>query len=395
MRKIGLCLSGKPNHGGSYQFWLSMIKGFSLFDKNKYKIIVYAEEDEWFEVTSRYGFSEHVHLESRRHFLNDCMGYLYRKTENNVARFFYQYTDSSIYRIKQDKLDLWIAQVLDGVGDVLGIPSMIPIFDLMHRYEKFPEVIDKYEERERMYSHQCKYAEIILADSDVGKQHIIEAYSTVRPQLEQYIKVLPFVPPDYIYQTKIVNEMDMPLFDKYIFYPAQFWKHKNHDNLLKAIVELRRRGIETNLILVGSEQNNGEYVRRLIREYNLDKNVKILGYVSNEEMVYLYKNARALVMPSFFGPTNIPQLEAFELGCPVATSNIYAIPEQVGDAALLFDPNSVDEIAGCIERLWCDDELCRKLVEKGHCQSRKWNQQKFNCGLKEIVENYWGYYGSI
>ena len=90
-------------------------------------------------------------------------------------------------------------------------------------------------------------------------------------------------------------------------------------------------------------------------------------------------------MPTLFGPTNIPQLEAFELGCPVATSNIYGIPEQVGDAALLFNPESVDEIAGCIEKLWEDDKLCTELIEKGEKRAAKWGQKEFTEILLEYI----------
>ena len=65
----------------------------------------------------------------------------------------------------------------------------------------------------------------------------------------------------------------------------------------------------------------------------MQEDVKILGYVLNEEMVWLYRHARAMVMPTHLGPKNIPQLEAIELGCPVATSRIYGLPEQVRDGA--------------------------------------------------------------
>ncbi len=390
MKKIGLRLSGRPDNGGSYQFWLSIIKALSALDREKYAITVFANDDSWFAISGKFGLKEYVLLEERRHFINDCAGYAYRKWENGIARFFYQYTDDCIRMIRKRHIDLCIAELVDGVGDVLGIPTMIPIFDLMHRYEEFPEVVEKYDEREKMYRHQCKYAQIILADSDVGKQHIIESYSDVRPQLEKHIEVLPFVPPDYIYHTLQDDGFSNTLiFDKYLFYPAQFWTHKNHENLLKAMAKLRQKGLAVNLILVGSEQNNRVNVERLIKQCNLEDNVKILGYVSNEEIVSLYRNARALIMPTFFGPTNIPQLEAFELGCPVATSNIYAIPKQVGDAALLFDPNSVDEIADCIERLWVDDDLCEELIHKGKKRSEQWNQEKFNYRVEEIIEKYW------
>jgi len=91
-------------------------------------------------------------------------------------------------------------------------------------------------------------------------------------------------------------------------------------------------------------------------------------------------------MPTFYGPTNIPPLEAFAVGCPVATSGIYGMPEQVGDAALLFNPESVGEIADCIRKLWQDDRLCADLVERGKGRVARWGQPQFNGRLREIVE---------
>jgi len=91
-------------------------------------------------------------------------------------------------------------------------------------------------------------------------------------------------------------------------------------------------------------------------------------------------------MPTFFGPTNIPQLEAFALGCPVATSRIYGIPDQVGDAALLFDPASVDEIYEALVRLWTDDALCAVLKARGYAHAKRWGRPQFRGRVREIIE---------
>jgi glycosyltransferase involved in cell wall biosynthesis len=112
-----------------------------------------------------------------------------------------------------------------------------------------------------------------------------------------------------------------------------------------------------------------------------------MGYVPNDDLPEFYKRARALVMPTFFGPTNIPPLEAFALGCPVAVSNIYGISEQVGDAALLFDPKSVGEIAAAIKSLWVDNELCSVLIDRGRIRDNKWGQSEFNNRFLQVVEN--------
>ncbi len=115
--------------------------------------------------------------------------------------------------------------------------------------------------------------------------------------------------------------------------------------------------------------------------------VFILDYVPNEDMPALYKLARGLIMPTFFGPTNIPPLEAFATGCPVAVSDIYGMAEQAGGAALLFDPHSVSQITTVLRQLWTNDDLCRHLSEKGRKRAREWDMSAFSQRLKMIIDD--------
>src|SRR5207248_6957615 len=120
----------------------------------------------------------------------------------------------------------------------------------------------------------------------------------------------------------------------------QFWTHKNHKRLLAALAKVRRRCGDVHLLLAGSRDNEYREIQRQVKALRLEQHVTFLGYVANDLMVNLYDRARAMIFPTLFGPTSIPPLEAFVRGCPVAASNIYAMPEQLGDAALLFDPRS-------------------------------------------------------
>ncbi len=394
MNKVGICVEGKSCNGGSYQFWLSVIKALSELDRTRFHVQVFSSDAKWIQLAEDYALN-YVKLNEKKSWLNRRIentywGYKYVPIIGKALSFLYKHFDCNMQIMKKNILDLCICQQVDEIGDLLNIPMLIPIFDLMHRYDnRFPELTTEYKWRDRMYAHQCRVAEVILADSDVGKQHIVECYGDLREDLGKHVKVLPFVPPDYIY-TAESKKPEEELFEKYFFYPAQFWTHKNHKNLILAAFRLKEKGIPIKVIFVGSEQNNKEHVLELIRQKAMEKDIKILGYVSNEEMVYLYKHARALVMPTYLGPTNIPQLEAFELGCPVATSRIYGIPDQVGDAALLFDPDSVEEIENCMERLWLDDELCQSLIEKGKEKVDSWGQRQFNAEFGRILDDYFG-----
>ena len=103
--------------------------------------------------------------------------------------------------------------------------------------------------------------------------------------------------------------------EKYLLYPAKFWKHKNHINLLKAIYKLVKIDMMNDIKIYLTSSKNLEYkkIENFIKKKGLIKNVILTGYISNKKLAKLYTNARALVMPTFFGPTNIPPIEAFNL----------------------------------------------------------------------------------
>ena len=94
----------------------------------------------------------------------------------------------------------------------------------------------------------------------------------------------------------------------------------------------------------------------------------------------LYAGAVGLVMPTFFGPTNIPMLEAWAFGCPVLTSDIRGIREQVGNAAILVNPRSEEAIADGIYHLWTDENLRRILADRGRRRLASYTVQMITVG---------------
>lgn len=256
-----------------------------------------------------------------------------------------------------------------------------PIHDLMHKYEpSFLEFQQEKLDRELIFSVAVKTADVILVDSKLGKEQVLESYP--KRKKGSKIEVLPFVAPKHAAED---SEVQMELPPRYIFYPAQFWTHKNHLNLIKAIGVLKDELPDIRLILVGSEKNNLKNIQNCIAEKKLQKYVKILGFVPDEQLAYLYRHAVAMVMPSYFGPTNIPPLEAMSLGCPVIVSDKYAMPEQVGDAGLLFHPDSYQEIAQCIRQVWKNETLRQRMILKGYEKSKAWTRTNFKSRFIHIV----------
>jgi glycosyltransferase involved in cell wall biosynthesis len=127
--------------------------------------------------------------------------------------------------------------------------------------------------------------------------------------------------------------------EPFLLYPARAWPHKNHARLFEAFATLRKTRPQLRLILTGGG---------LERLGQLPDGVERWGVVPAAELASLYRRAACLVFPSLYEGFGLPPLEAMASGCPVAASNVAAIPEVCDGAAVLFDPLDPDSIAEAI-----------------------------------------------
>jgi glycosyltransferase involved in cell wall biosynthesis len=381
--RIGLFLDVKPSDGGTFQFCITMLQALSALSPSRIEAVVFYTDPLW-----------ESQVESRRLpgvFTGRSFWTSVSRRRSNAFlpiglwRFIGRYIHPVLKAIISAKCDLWFFPSQDTWTYLTSVPAIGVILDLMHRYEShFPEVSSCgiYYSRERHYKNMCRWAKGIIVDSEVGKDQVVESYK-ISPEK---IHVLPFVPPSYIFHDMPLDQTrNLP--EKYIFYPAQFWEHKNHLRLISAADVVRKRFSDFTLVFAGAAKNGYPQVIESVGRLGLEKNIRLLGYVPDAQMASLYRRARAMIMPTFFGPTNIPPLEAMALGCPVAVSKIYAMPEQLGDAALYFDPNSVIEIASALQTLWEDDDLCREMISRGLRRASQWTQLNFNQKFESIIQS--------
>ena len=159
------------------------------------------------------------------------------------------------------------------------------------------------------------------------------------------------------------NPYDKP----YLLFVGNVKPHKNLSALLKAFSMLKDK-IDHDLVVVGKREgfltpdNNLE---NAINNYNLHERVHFTGYIEDDLLKQYYVFADALVFTSLYEGFGLPPLEAMASGIPVITSNISSLPEIAGDAAILINPLSVDEIADALIRVIEDNELRLTLVAKG------------------------------
>lgn len=222
------------------------------------------------------------------------------------------------YGIEQKLLDLDIQLVYfmshpHHQKDFSQLPYFSTLWDTGHRdLPNFPEVSAKreFEIREEALGASFKKSLAIFVESNELKTKLVRFYGVS----EDSIFVNKFAP------TKSSSTSELPKGD-YVLYPAQFWPHKNHIVLFEAISNIRARGDSCRrLILTGRDKGNLAFLLKKIAEFDIEKYVEIKGFLSQDELLALYRGAAALAMPSLLGPTNLPPLEAILFGVPVFVS---------------------------------------------------------------------------
>lgn len=294
------------------------------------------------------------------------------------------------YTLKQiDQIDiLW--NILPG-RLTAEIPYIATVWDLQHRLQPyFPEVssngVWQVRERDKDILQRASY---ILTGTQAGKAEIERFYQIPNDR----IKVVPLPTPNFpveeghLNKTQILEKYKLP--ENYLFYPAQFWPHKNHINLLLALQHLRDScNLTLPIVFCGSEKGNYEYIRQKVIDFGLEKQVYSLGFVPRSDLVGLYLNAFALTFMSFFGPDNLPPLEAFSLGCPVIAAAVSGAEEQLGEAALLVNPAEPVSIAKTIKKLWDNDSLRQSLIQKGSVRAAHWTSQDYVRTVFSILDEF-------
>jgi glycosyltransferase involved in cell wall biosynthesis len=174
---------------------------------------------------------------------------------------------------------------------------------------------------------------------------------------------------------------------KYILFVGTIEPRKNLTRLINAYSRLALGiKLEYDLVLVGRYGWGNVNLPSLTKLLGLSEHVKLLGYVSDEDLATLYRNAVFLAMPSLSEGFGLPILEAMSAGIPVLTSNCSSMPEIAGDAALLVDPFSIDSIQGGLERLLTDPQLRISLSANAHKNSMKYSWDKCAGDLMNLFE---------
>lgn len=330
-----------------------------------------------------------VSLKSPQYFLF----FIYWRVIKNIYFLFFKKLFITKYNslcqaVVANRID--IVWFLTNSFEYVEVPFVFTVWDLQHRLQPFfPEVSIEgwnWQFRENYYRSILPRATFVITGNDAGKKEIMQFYGVD----EHRIKIVPHPTPNFVLGSSLIAEKPRFAIPKhFVLYPAQYWPHKNHVMLVEAMKVLREKySIDVSLICTGSDKGNKSFIEGKIIEAGLDKSIFLKGFVKTEELVYLYKHALALVYPTFFGPENLPPLEAFALGCPVIASDVPGAKEQFGDAAIRMDAVREDQWAHTIFSLFKNMNIRKKLIQRGRKRALRWTSDHFVQKMNTIFDEF-------
>ena len=380
LKKIGILAFVNKNAGGVLQYTQSLIDAL-IQDKSRDYVIF---TDEMTDDINTYS------LEVRKiHIPNP--GFLIKLL--SAVNLFLLIRKPFFGRVKKtvtEDIDLFICpRVIMYTQFFAEKPFVLTLHDLQELY--YPDFFSLQERiiRFAVTRFLSRKAESIICESNYVKRDIIKFLKIDNNK----IKVIPAPPPISFSNFKVYEEKEKifkgkySLPDEYLYYPASFWPHKNHIKLIKAFKIVSNLHPELSLVLSGAKHKNFPNVMNTIKDLKLQNRVLYTGYVDYDDLPYLYKLSKMLVMPSLFESISIPVYEAFALGIPVCCSNVVALPEQVGDSGLLFDPNNENDIADKIIKLLDDESLRTKIVNSGFNKIKAYSHINYNEKLVHLINS--------
>ncbi|MDF2378648.1 MAG: glycosyltransferase family 1 protein [Candidatus Gracilibacteria bacterium] len=270
-------------------------------------------------------------------------------------------------------------------------PFVVTIHDLTLHYFPYKEYTPKWTLKKQIQiwvykfimKMTVKHAQHIIAISECTKKDLQKEYKVAD---EKVSVVYEGVPEHFQAENapSFKGSKGSIVSKPYLIYTGVWRSHKNLLNLLKSFKKLVDKGHDIQLVITGKKDPAYTEIPALIAELELSDRVVLTGFVTDEELISLMSGAVVYVFPSLYEGFGLPPLEAMKLGVPVACSNRASLPEVCLDAALLFDPENVDEISAQIGRFLKKPQLRTEYIEKGKQNLKRFSWEKMT---KKILSN--------
>ncbi|EGV19336.1 glycosyltransferase family 4 protein [Thiocapsa marina] len=248
-----------------------------------------------------------------------------------------------------------------------GVATVCVVYDLQHNTYPWFFAADDIANRHWSFQEACRRADTLVAISEYTRTTAIqvgrldpERIQTIHLRLAQRLAGRPAETGETFAQLGLADQ-------RYLLYPANFWKHKNHEMLLTAFGIACRKGLapDIRLVCTGAPGERQRELASAAKAMGLAGRVLFPGFLSSRDLSEILSRARGVIFPSLYEGFGLPIIEAMTAGVPLACSNTTALPEIAGDAALLFDPRVPAQISDAMLRLALDERIRFQLIGAG------------------------------
>lgn len=353
----------------------NLIKNLTRREKNNYMGVIYTLLEK----------NKKIKLEEINYKRHLFLPHFYRKLD-----FFWKYIPFSINFLIKENFDIYHSFDLRLPHKIKG-KSIMTIYDLIPFL--FPELY-KNIDSEYFYNYvksNAERADLIITVSEYSKKEIAELLNIS----EEKIKIVPAGIELLRYsKNNSVQEIEnitakYKLPSKFILYLGALEPRKNIPNIILGFNKYKEKKVDSDIKLVIAGKKAWQY-EKIFETYKLSKYKKDIiftDYVDEKDKIILYKMAKLFIFPSFYEGFGMPVLEAMASGTPVITSNNSSLPEVVGEAGILVNPDSVEEISEAIAKILDGEEdYINNLITKGKEQAKKFTWENSTKLLEDIYE---------
>ncbi|WP_415321011.1 glycosyltransferase [Candidatus Pelagibacter sp. Uisw_092] len=328
-------------------------------------------------------------------FKNNLLFSIYKKI-NNIS-FFSKILNKLKYKnlfyklLKKNKINFVVFLGPSTLVNFLeDINFSYSIYDVQHKtHTFFPEyrLGNYFSERDNLLQKSIDKSFKIFVDTDTTKKDVTFYYNC-KPDKIIVQPFIPFLPKlfdekkNYELNPEIKNKINLKNGQKYLFYPAQFWAHKNHRYIADFLKLMKNNNNKSyKIVCCGSNRSNRSYVEKIIKENNLTEDFIIFNYLSNDEVIQLYQNSFGLIMPTYVARSTLPLYESFFFHKPVFYSNDI-LDNKLYQFVIGFNSNDPSDLVNKFKNIENGEIDLKKLTNSA------FEYYKSTCNDEIFINNY-------
>lgn len=389
--RVGLAGMGGSDWIAGLQYLHSLLYGHSLLpteEQESMRVYLDPEQHRISDYREVRKFADGVHVTE---FSSATSAPLYRKMRRIARNILRERRWPMLSRLdlprllRKHQIDVLYAGTQ--VRPDIGIPQICWIPDFQHVYRPEFFSLEERENRDRQFGRIMAQADRVIVSNQCSYADASKLY----PETAQKLAVLPFTM--YLGRgwrnadaRKVVRKYHLP--EKFLLFPSQFWKHKNHLTVFRAIQLMHERGIDDAvLVCTGFAHdyrfpNHATELREFLAAHKLESAVRMLGLLRRHDQVQLMRAAAAIVQPSLFEGWSAVVEECRSLGKLVFASDIPMHREQLAERVHLFEPTSAEALADLLARHW------QELAPGPDPEFETLAETQYQAGIREFARQF-------